>query len=88
MEFQTIKKATPYQKVHVWSCKRRSGNICKGVVVVNVTMFINRSLREGNVGEDYIHVAQDNDQRQTCERGNEHPLSIKGEGLLEQLNGY
>ena len=80
MQFQTIKKATPYQKVHVWSCK--------GVVVVDVTMFIYRRLREGNVGEDYILVAHDNDQRQTCERGNEHPLSIKGEGLLEQLNGY
>lgn len=61
---------------------------CKGVVVVDVTMFIYRRLREGNVGEDYILVAHDNDQRQTCERGNEHPLSIKGEGLLEQLNGY
>lgn len=63
-------------------------NTCKGVVVVDVTMFINRCLREGNVGGDYIHVAQDNGQRQTCERGNEHPFSIKGEGLLEQLNGY
>jgi len=51
-------------------------------------MFINRCLTEENVGEDYILVAQDNDQRQTCERGNEHPLSVKGEELLEHLNGY
>ena len=51
-------------------------NTCKGVVVVDVTMFIKRCLREGNVGKDYIHVPQDNGQRQTCERGNEHLFSI------------
>jgi hypothetical protein len=57
-------------------------------VVVDVTMFRNTCLREENVGEDCIYLAQDNDQRQTCERGNEHPLPIKGEGFPEQLNGY
>jgi hypothetical protein len=40
VEFQTIKKATPYQKVHVWSCKRRS--VTEGTCVVVQETFCNR----------------------------------------------
>jgi len=50
-------------------------NICKGVV--DVTMFIIRCLIEENAGEDYILVARDNDQRQTCDRGNEFCFPLK-----------